>query len=152
MVSTTFEGVLDTSKLGSMSKSQIESSLPKNWVRGADSTNTYVSYRDANGQQRLRFDPPDKVTQYDHLHLFDDKEGRPLDKNLNIVDRKSTDAHVRYDDPNDPNNPRNKNGGSGQNGDPQFPIVVPESPMLPIIPVDPIPFFPYTGYWPIFAW
>lgn len=43
----------------------------------------------------MRIDPPDKMTKYDHVHLFD-KNGNPLDKNLRIVDRKSPDAHIPY--------------------------------------------------------
>lgn len=43
----------------------------------------------------MRIDPPDKVTKYDHVHLFDES-GNPIDVSLNVVDRKSPDAHIPY--------------------------------------------------------
>ncbi|WP_019555600.1 hypothetical protein [Propionispira raffinosivorans] len=49
--------------------------------------------RDADGNIRMRIDPPDKVTNYDHVHLYDEN-GKPLDVNLNIIDRKNPDAHI----------------------------------------------------------
>lgn len=51
--------------------------------------------RDGSGKVRMKIDPPDKVTKYDHVHLFDE-EGKPLDVNLKIVDRKSPAAHIPY--------------------------------------------------------
>ncbi|GIP46337.1 hypothetical protein J45TS6_47960 [Paenibacillus sp. J45TS6] len=43
----------------------------------------------------MRIDPPDKVTKYDHVHLFDEN-GNSVDINQIIVDRKSSDAHIPY--------------------------------------------------------
>lgn len=45
---------------------------------------------------RLRVDPAntDKVTPYEHVHLYD-RQGRPLNKNREPVDRKSPDAHIK---------------------------------------------------------
>lgn len=40
-------------------------------------------------------DPPDKVTQYPHVHAYDN-DGNLLDSLGNIVDRKSPDGHIRY--------------------------------------------------------
>lgn len=47
----------------------------------------YTAVENAEGN------PPDKVTKYDHVHLFDES-GNPIDINLNVVDRKSSDAHI----------------------------------------------------------
>ena len=43
----------------------------------------------------MKVDPPDKFTKYDQVHILDEL-GNPLDVNLNIVDRKSPDAHIPY--------------------------------------------------------
>ena len=42
-------------------------------------------------------DPPDKVTQYPHVHAYD-SAGNLLDSAGNIVDRKSPDGHIPYKD------------------------------------------------------
>jgi len=41
----------------------------------------------------MRIDPPDKVTNYPHKHLYD-INGNSLDVNGNIVPSKSPDAHI----------------------------------------------------------
>lgn len=76
-----------------MSKQEILDALPSDWKYTEN--NGFVHVRDASGNIRMRIDPPDKVTNYDHVHLYDDN-GNPLDVNLNIVDRKSPDAHIPY--------------------------------------------------------
>ena len=45
----------------------------------------------------LKSDPPDKVTQYKHMHIYD-SDYNPLDINGNIVGRKSSDAHIPWAD------------------------------------------------------
>ncbi|WP_310552057.1 hypothetical protein [Paenibacillus glufosinatiresistens] len=72
---------------------EILDSLPKDWKYTEN--NGFVHIRDANGNVRMKIDPPDKVTKYDHVHLFDES-GNPIDVNLNVVDRKSPDAHIPY--------------------------------------------------------
>ena len=42
---------------------------------------------------RIKIHPPDKVTKYDHLHIYD-KKGNSLDKNLQIVERTTSEAHI----------------------------------------------------------
>ncbi|WYJ98829.1 hypothetical protein DOK67_0003158 [Enterococcus sp. DIV0212c] len=68
-----------------------ENNLPDGWT--ATNHNGRVHIRDGNGKIRVRVDPPDKVTNYDHKHYFD-KNDNPLDENGNIVDKKSPDAHI----------------------------------------------------------
>lgn len=72
-----------------MSKQEILDSLPRDWKYTEN--NGFVHIRDANGNVRMKIDPPDKVTKYDHVHLFDES-GNPIDVNLNVVDRKSPDV------------------------------------------------------------
>ncbi|WP_432719011.1 hypothetical protein [Pectinatus frisingensis] len=76
-----------------MSKGEIIEKLPKNWTYTEN--NGFVHVRDANGTIRMRIDSPDKATNYDHVHLFDENKN-PIDIELNIVDRKSPDAHIPY--------------------------------------------------------
>ncbi|MED0993804.1 hypothetical protein [Bacillus nitratireducens] len=45
--------------------------------------------------KEMRIDPPDKVTKYYHVLLYDENKN-PLDLNGNIVDAKSPDAHIPY--------------------------------------------------------
>jgi len=86
-----FAGKINSTNIPNMTKKEILDSLPKDWKYTEN--NGFVHVRDANGNIRMRIDPPDKVTKYDHVHLYDEK-GNPLDVNLNIVDRKSPDAHI----------------------------------------------------------
>jgi len=46
---------------------------------------------------RVRIDMPDNITNYQHLHIYDDT-GNPLDNLGNIVDRKSPDGHLPWND------------------------------------------------------
>ncbi|WP_396583052.1 pre-toxin TG domain-containing protein [Bacillus sp. SG20033] len=88
-----FGGKLNAKNIPNMSKKEILNSIPSDWKYTEHNGFTHV--RDTSGNIRMRIDPPDKMTKYDHVHLFD-KTGNPLDKNLKIVDRKSPDAHIPY--------------------------------------------------------
>jgi hypothetical protein len=152
---TTFFGI-ETYKLGSMSKTEIESKLPSSLtLKGASSDGKFAQYKDANGVERIRFDGPHRNVDFDHVHLFDEK-GNPLDKNLNVVDRTSSDAHIRYDDPNDPDNPRNpknQSGGGASGGgilsEQPNSYIEPITPMAPIFELPPM--YVPNFYIPIFA-
>ena len=65
--------------------------LPDGWTR--TDNNGHIHVRDANGKLRLRVDPPDAKTDYEHEHYYDENEN-PVDKEGNPVDRKSPDAHT----------------------------------------------------------
>ena len=79
--------------------------VDKNPVRGYVLGNEYISHVDGTsfgyylndeaGKIRIRIDPPDKVTQYPHVHVYDN-DGNLLDSLGNIVDRKSPDGHIPY--------------------------------------------------------
>ncbi|AIF51846.1 hypothetical protein [Pelosinus sp. UFO1] len=88
-----FAGKINASEIANMSKSEILEKLPNDWKYTEN--NGFVHVRDADGNVRMRIDPPDKVTNYDHVHLYDEK-GNSLDADLNIVDRKSSDGHIPY--------------------------------------------------------
>lgn len=66
----------------------------ENYMFIKDRKNSYTHIRDEKGNIRVRIDPADGTTPYEHMHLYD-KNGRPLDKNGNIVDRKSPEAHIK---------------------------------------------------------
>ena len=86
---------LDTNNIPNMTKQDIIDSIPDDWKYTEH--NGFVHIRDADGNIRIRIDPPDKVTQYPHVHAYD-SAGNLLDSAGNIVDRKSPDGHIPYKD------------------------------------------------------
>lgn len=46
---------------------------------------------------RVRIDPPDKKTNYTHIHIMDENKN-PLDINGNIVSPKDPSGHIPYND------------------------------------------------------
>ena len=85
----------DTNNIPNMTKQDIIDSIPDDWKYTEH--NGFVHIRDADGDIRIRIDPPDKVTQYPHVHAYD-SVGNLLDSAGNIVDRKSPDGHIPYKD------------------------------------------------------
>lgn len=71
-----------------MTKNDILEGLPSNWKHNENNGFVHI-------EMLMKIDPSDKVTKYDHVHIFDES-GNPLDVNLNVVDRKSPDAHIPY--------------------------------------------------------
>lgn len=59
------------------------------------SNNGFVHTRDADGNMCIRIAPSDKVTNYSHVHVYDDA-GNLLDSADNIVDRKSPTGYIAY--------------------------------------------------------
>ena len=86
---------LDTNNIPNMTKQDIIDSIPNDW--NYTENNGFVHIRDADGNIRIRIDPPDKVTNYPHVHVYD-SDGNLLDSVGNIVDRKSSDGHIPYKD------------------------------------------------------
>ncbi|MBJ8073486.1 hypothetical protein JDS72_27535 [Bacillus cereus] len=86
-------GKISTRNIPNMTKKEILEKLPEGWKYTEN--NGFVHVRDANDTIRMRIDPPDKVTKYDHVHLYDENKNS-LDLNGNIVDAKSPDAHIPY--------------------------------------------------------
>lgn len=77
-----------------MSKDQLKDSVPKGW--SYNENNGRIHIKDSDGNFRVRIDPPDKITKYQHMHIFD-RNGNPLDVNGNIVGKKNPDGHIRWD-------------------------------------------------------
>lgn len=77
-----------------MTKADILDGLPDGWKYTEN--NGFIHVRDLNGKVRMKIDPPDNMTKFDHVHLFDNN-GNPIDINGNIVNRKSSDAHIPYE-------------------------------------------------------
>ncbi|WLR42507.1 DNRLRE domain-containing protein [Bacillus carboniphilus] len=75
----------------------LRENLPKGWKMSENGPNgnDFVHIKDLDNNYRIRVDPPDKVTKYDHMHVYD-KNGNSLDINGNSVDYKSPDAHLPY--------------------------------------------------------
>jgi len=76
-----------------MTKQEIIDNIPEDWEYTEN--NGFVHIRDKNGKMRIRIDPPDRITKYPHVHVYDSEENL-LDKFGNIVNRKSPDGHIPY--------------------------------------------------------
>ena len=78
---------------------------PKGW--SVEAHNGRLHVRDKNDIMRLRVDPPDKHTPYNHLHIHD-KNGKPLDSNWKPVGRRDPESHIRIkEDKNDGTSKKN---------------------------------------------
>jgi len=84
---------LKPNEINNMSLDELRNSIPKDWQFFEN--NGRVHIKDANGNFRVRIDPPDKVTNYEHMHIFDENKN-PLDIKGNIVDKKSPDGHIPW--------------------------------------------------------
>ena len=91
-------GAKSPSEISEMSVSEMRESIPDDWniyeIEGKDGQ-MRVHIKDANGNYRVRIDPPDKVTQYQHIHILDEN-GNALDINGNIVGTKDPAGHIPY--------------------------------------------------------
>ena len=84
---------LKPNKINNISLDELRNSTPKHWK--IFKNNGRVHIKDANDNFRIRIDPPDKVTNYEHIHIFDENKN-PLDIERNIVDKKSPDGHIPW--------------------------------------------------------
>lgn len=76
-----------------MTRRGLEDSIPDNW--DFQNHNGRIHIKDENGNFRVRIDPPDKVTDYTHIHIFDENKN-PLDIFGNIVSKKDPAGHIPY--------------------------------------------------------
>ncbi|MDA7028607.1 hypothetical protein PJ311_18915, partial [Bacillus sp. CLL-7-23] len=88
---------LSPTDLNKMSLDELKESLPDDWSFNANGPNgnDFVHIKDRNGQYRIRIDPPDRVTKYDHMHIYDES-GNSLDINGKIVEYDAPAAHIPY--------------------------------------------------------
>ena len=84
---------LSPEELSSMSLDEIKTSLPEGWT--LNENNGFVHIKDIEGNFRIRIDPPDKVTQYTHMHIYDNL-GNSLDIKGNIVNFKDPLGHIPW--------------------------------------------------------
>jgi hypothetical protein len=54
----------------------------------------FMEFVDRNGNLRAKIHPPDKITTYDHLHIYE-KKLTPLNKKLQTVKPKDPAAHIK---------------------------------------------------------
>ncbi|QSX06723.1 RHS repeat-associated core domain-containing protein [Sedimentibacter sp. zth1] len=88
---------LSPNDLNKMGLNELEDALPDGWTYSSNGPNgnDFVHIKDGNGNYRVRIDPADKVTNYRHMHLYDEA-GNSLDINGNIVPYDSPNAHIPY--------------------------------------------------------
>ncbi len=84
----------DAKVISGMSREQLQTNLPEGWTYSEH--NGRIHIKDANGNFRVRVDPPDKVTNYQHMHILDESKNS-LDINGNIVSHKSPDGHIPWE-------------------------------------------------------
>jgi hypothetical protein len=65
--------------------------LPK----GRSPDGRFMEFSDKSGNIRVKIHPADKVTRYEHIHVYD-KFGNALDINLNKVDKRDSAAHIPF--------------------------------------------------------
>jgi hypothetical protein len=80
-------------EISNMTRKQLEDSIPDGW--DFQNHNGRVHIKDENGNYRVRIDPPDKKTNYTHIHIFDENKN-PLDIDGNIVLSKDPSGHIPY--------------------------------------------------------
>jgi hypothetical protein len=62
-------------------------------LKGQSPNGDFMEFVDAQGRVRVKIHPPDKVTIYDHAHLYDN-QGRPLNQNLKPDNPRSSATHI----------------------------------------------------------
>ncbi|MFZ3589124.1 hypothetical protein ACOI1C_07500 [Bacillus sp. DJP31] len=87
-------GNLNTTLIPSSKKVQVLRSLPITWTRYSDPYYKFIEVR-YNGLARVKIHPPDRVTNYHHVHLYN-SYGQSLDRFGRVVDYRSQAAHIPY--------------------------------------------------------
>lgn len=64
-------------------------------LKGKSLDDRFMEFVDKAGNVRAKIHPPDAVTQYNHLHIYN-RTGNALDKLLNQVLPKSPAAHIEF--------------------------------------------------------
>jgi hypothetical protein len=62
-------------------------------IKGRSPDGKFIEFVDKNARVRAKIHPPDKVTKYNHLHLFD-KKGNALNAEFKKTNRKSFESHI----------------------------------------------------------
>ncbi|WP_227986736.1 hypothetical protein [Streptococcus ruminantium] len=85
---------LSPRQIANMSFDNIRKALPKGWELKSNNGFVHI-YDDVSPNPIIRIDPPDSKTQYPHMHFYD-RNKNSLDINGKIVDYRSPDAHVPW--------------------------------------------------------
>ena len=72
---------------------ELKGRLPEGWTFHEHNGRVHIK---ENGKMRVRIDPPDRITDYTHMHIYD-KNGKPLNIHGNNVDVKSPVGHIPWD-------------------------------------------------------
>ena len=80
-------------EIANMTRKELQDSLPEGW--DFQNHNGRIHIKDESGNYRVRIDPPDKKTNYTHIHIMDENKN-PLDINGNIVSPKDLSGHIPY--------------------------------------------------------
>ena len=72
---------------------ELKGRLPEGWTFHEHNGRVHIK---ENGKMRVRIDPPDRITDYTHMHIYD-KNGKPLNIHGNNVDVKSPAGHIPWD-------------------------------------------------------
>lgn len=71
----------------------IKEKMPSLQYKGGSPDGRFMQWKDSHGRTRIRIDPPDPETPFDHIHLYDSK-GNSLDIDLNVKPMNSPDVHI----------------------------------------------------------
>jgi hypothetical protein len=78
-----------------LSREQIISDLESIGLIMQRNNGRHFTFLDRMGRTRAKIHPPDRVTHYHHIHVYD-RNGNSLNTQLKIVQPKSKGAHIEY--------------------------------------------------------
>src|SRR5690606_6923068 len=61
--------------------------------KGSAEDGRWMDFIDKQGNIRVKIHPPDKVTTYEHMHVYD-KSGKDLSSNLSRVHYRDPEGHI----------------------------------------------------------
>lgn len=84
---------LTTGEISRMTLGELKNSKPDGW--SIFENNGRVHIKDETGNFRIRIDPPDSITNYVHMHIYDSNKNL-LDINGHIVGKKDIAGHIPW--------------------------------------------------------
>ena len=84
---------MTSAEISGLTPEQLKRSLPNGWTYNSSPNGKFIHIKDGRGAYRIRIDPPDRLTRYTHIHIFDSK-GNSLDISGNIVSPNNPNAHI----------------------------------------------------------
>ena len=63
-------------------------------IKGKSPGGRFIEFVDKKGRIRAKIHPPDKITNFNHLHLYDEK-GNALNSKFKIAHSRSSGAHIK---------------------------------------------------------